>query len=484
MSKIYLNSQLLGEYYPGLFYSSTIFERFSIGDFHAGIPFQESDIIQNITTYHESFHSIQDLSSGYFCLINETMRLRDESVIELLQKVIKINNKIIFPLKDNIKTTDSEYLSGRFEEIVSIYKYLQTVLMAFLSGNNNDTQLKALHVIEGAAAFYAEIQRRFQMKIHSLEKDSEIYDFNKIHLQIDQLPPLYSIALKYFRTELIDVLNNYDNKTACDLFLTVCDISLQVPPVDYFGSDILSVHLNPQDHTSLSKHLPGDRFVAIIDFLKRSKVLDLKIPNSRSELFDLLDIKKIDQVISTEKHHMNDETVAFAKSIDNILDKLNLALLDNVCDSWLSVFKHQIKIAYLDNTLKLRLAFMTARKNYNFILSSYDNISGLVTGAHYPSFCKTSWGTWVTCRDFDLDKVIDTQKIIIAKLFIRSIVEQMVVTGIKSCPFADKTIYECNQETESCKCSIDTKDKKYSDCLFGHYFKSFIGIDLHEIQET
>ena len=72
----YLKAQVLGEYYPGLFFSRVPYYRFSL----ANIPLPNShDFSNQLTTFHESLHSLQDLSNGFLCATNEFARLRDES---------------------------------------------------------------------------------------------------------------------------------------------------------------------------------------------------------------------------------------------------------------------------------------------------------------------------------------------------------------------------------------------------------------------
>jgi len=71
---------------------------------------------------------------------------------------------------------------------------------------------------------------------------------------------------------------------------------------------------------------------------------------------------------------------------------------------------------------------------------------------------------------------------IAVRMFVRSIISQMLYSGINSCPFIDQTVYQCPIESSQCRNQINYKDERFSECAFGRFFSAIFRVPLSEIQ--
>lgn len=477
------SSQLLGIYYPGLFHSSTIFDRFSLTELRSDL-----NIIENITSHHESFHCVQDISSGYFCLLNEAMRLRDESVIEEMQTILKKCVGVHFPISRLVLSQKVINCREKLGQVINSYKTNNSLVDLLWGGHSQSSELTAIHIIEGAAAFYTEIQRRFLIYLYKLDSSvssaSNMYDFNSICKQVDKLPPMYRNALEYYREKLANSIQKYNDYNWCNLFLLMCDLALQVPTLDVIYRNLAICEKGNDKLNIMSRYLPGDRFIKLVDYISVRESCYFEIPDVNPNINSLFsdDISTFESRCNASQGSNKSEEI-----INHILKELNFESVEDICNCWISLFKEQTKIAFADQILKLRLLFMIYRRTHKYILSNYNNIRNTLLSYVYPSFCKTHWGTWVTIPDrmisntLSLDRMRNT---VTLRMFVRSISDQIVNTGIHTCPFINKTIIECPDEIEKCKGGISLNEQLYSKCIFGHYFKLLFGVTLSEISDN
>jgi hypothetical protein len=494
----HLGGNTLGEYYIGLFFSRTVFDRYSVFGRHPSIP--GDDLGQSVTSHHESFHSIQDLSTGFCCLINACMVMRDELVVNNLRQAFSQKFPISFPLTDP-DNSENDLIDKFCKEILDQYSDYDTTINVLMTGSNNEAGINAIDILEGAAAFYSEIYRRWHIYTENVtppEEYANIYNFEEIFKEINELPRRYNLAVNYYRKELVSYWPDASDVDVCNLFLLICDLALQVPPPGIISADAGRHPAESETPYQFERYLPGDRFTSIVNHIKRNRLFFSHVPMD-DYMISLVVTDKVDaQALEAysglvrlkfakaeeikQRFHRTppDDHAEFDAFVNRLCVDLGYETVDSICDDWIEHLQDQIKILYADETLKLRLQYIRARKSSEHTLSSFPNIQRHILGREYPTYCKIQSGTHILCGASDKEgPMIRT---IALRMFVRSIISQMLHSGINSCPFIDQTVYQCPIESPQCRHQIDCKDEKFSECAFGRFFNAIFRVPLSEIR--
>jgi len=410
----HLEGNTLGEYFIGLFFSRTVFDRYSVFGRHPSIP--GDDLGQSVTSHHESFHSIQDLSTGFCCLVNACMVMRDELVVNNLRQAFSQKLPVSFPLTDPDNSKND--LTGRFcAEILNQYSDYETTINVLMTSFNNEASINAIDILEGAAAFYSEIYRRWHLhteNVAPLKEYANIYDFEEIFKEINKLPRRYNLALNYYRKELVSYWSDARDVDVCNLFLLICDLALQVPPPRIISADASRYPVNSETRYQFERYLPGDRFTAIVNHIQRNRLFFAHVPMDDYMISVVLTDKVDAQALEAysravrlkfakaeqikQRFHLTppDKHAEFDAFVNQLCVDLGYETADFVCDEWIAHFQEQIEILYADETLKLRLKYMRARKSSKHTLSSFPNIQRHISRKRISHLLQnTIWNTYI-----------------------------------------------------------------------------------------
>lgn len=239
--------------------------------------------------------------------------------------------------------------------------------------------------------------------------------------------------------------------------------------------------------------IPGDDLAQSVNrlFFAHVPMDDYRIPVVVTDRVDAQDLENYSRVVRLkfakaeqlkQRFHLTppEEHAEFDAFVNQLCVDLGYETADSVCDEWIEHFEGVIKILYADETLKLRLKYMRARKTSKHTLSSFPNIQGQILRRDYLTYCKINSGTRLLCGDHD--KEMPMIRTIALRMFVRSVISQMLHSGIKSCPFIDQTVYQCPIESPQCRNQIDCKDERFNECAFGRFFNAVFRVPLSEIR--
>lgn len=470
-SDTFYATQKLGDYQIGCFVSSTIFERYSLGGRHPDLPYDDMD--QAMTSHHETFHSAQDLATGFFAMVNEMMLQRDEIALENIRDILMSHPTAKLPLS-------GVSLKSAFD-IADQYNRIDKDVQNMLQASNDPAGLSATDVIEGAAAFYTEIYRRlhvlFEMQLPP-KGFEDIYNFRELCKRIECLPETYSRALAYYRKSLVSHWTDASDVDICNLFLTLCDLSLHVvEPSTVWGT------ADPR----LTDFMPGDRLARLIRYVAGQGAFPRGFPAgvystvlvfSGSPFLGGIAPTTQKQKMTRAKNleeRFNAKAISlrqFEQYLDSLSSAMGWNVSKDVCKSWIGHFEKQVALAPRDAIQELRLHHMRERIKSPALLATFPNIRKALISRDYPTFCRTASGTKIWGGTNNREQI---RNAICLKMFIRSAARMSVVTGCRACPFAGQSVYNCPDEINDCSAQISLENPLFNTCLFGMCFQHFVG---------
>lgn len=451
-----LGAHALGHYHLGLLYSETVFDRVTVLGFnYPDVPID--DLLTSAISHHEALHGMQDVSSGFAAAVNEVMRLRDERCVEYFRE--NPARMHFVPLKRSGDT------SAR--RMTAWYELMDSLRGALLA--DSEGGLSATAVIEGAAAVYTEVYKRWHSLAEcGLTEFADIYDFVEVGTNVMRMPELYRTAFRFYLAHAPVPTSAGEHCALLNTFLAICDWSLQVPPIDPEAV---------RKAGDISRFLPGDRFVAAVTELAKRRVfwapLKLPVPAlvSAAGNPEVTDRRSIAGTFVHEKLHSaypaNDGNIA--RWCDDLSLKTGHFRVTEACSAWIEFFDDQLKRAQREKVIALRRQCMIDRRSSPLLLGSFPAIRNEIIGHRAPIFCRTRNGMYYVG---DVEKQEQFEAVVTVRLFLDGVCRQLVHSGLRTCPFANKTMIACAIEDQNCRGSLNSRDAKYSSCSLGKMFET------------
>ena len=143
---------------------------------------------------------------------------------------------------------------------------------------------------------------------------------------------------------------------------------------------------------------------------------------------------------------------SFRAYLDDLCRGLDFPSVGDVWTGWGRLLSEQAGPG--DYIAKIRLEHAMERRADPAMAASVPNIRHTLLTRSYPMFCTTRAGTKMTSVaepgvTAENERLVGVQRTVAVKLFLRSVVEQVLELGVSSCPFARQTIYPCPVEQPS-----------------------------------
>lgn len=438
------SSLVLGSYHLGEYYSETTFNYNSIlyKEFNSDLELQTC-----LTAYHEYIHLLQDLGTGFGCFLSEVKRELNESIIFKLREWNQ-NDSIKIPLITHLnelkESKNRELAKGCYSDYNNYNLAINLISDKDFISKSNLPHFKKLdytqpigfiELFEGITTLYSH---------YFCLENNKYADF--ISKRLKYFPEPYTSTLKIFYQNILPKYEGIPIGDKLGLLFLLSDFSLHIPPPSTFS------------HENLHEFIPGFRFYyalnAIID-------LDLSFPDSTID--------------------------GYTDFVNNICNypELKWHPLSTVTDEWINHLESQKNIANKDLSIDWKLSLMKMRKKNPLLFSSYQQITATLLGCkgEIPFIGKTKSHNWVYLSGDDIGKAYnDATFIIMFKVFLNNIIQQIMESGLLWCPLP-KFLAKCDHEIEECNSNINPKKNLYSNkCWYSNIFNEVFLLDFSILQ--